>query len=95
MDTHCRSAALASRAVLSAFTASVAVASHVSATAAGSTKLRIGGTSMALGAMGQIGDAYAAVHPGDVIEVVVSLGTSGGLSAVAAGAIDLALAARP
>lgn len=59
------------------------------------TPLRIGGTGMALGTMRQIGDAYAATQTGVALQVLPSLGTSGGLAAVAAGAIELGLAARP
>jgi phosphate transport system substrate-binding protein len=57
--------------------------------------LRIGGTGMALATMHTIGAAYAAERSDVTIEVLKSLGTGGGLSAVAEGAIDLALAARP
>lgn len=58
-------------------------------------QLRFGGTGMALAAMRQVGDAFATRHPGVSIEVLPSLGTGGGLAAVAAGAIDVALSARP
>jgi phosphate transport system substrate-binding protein len=58
-------------------------------------RLRIGGTGMALAAMRQIADAYAATQSGVAIDVLPSLGTGGGLSAAAARAIDIALAARP
>ncbi len=59
------------------------------------THLRIGGTGMALAAMRVVGRSFASRHPGIEVEVLPSLGTSGGLSAVTAGAIDLALSARP
>lgn len=58
------------------------------------TVLRIGGTGMALGTMRQIAQAYAAAQPSVTVQVLPSLGTSGGLAAVAAGAIELALSAR-
>jgi phosphate transport system substrate-binding protein len=57
--------------------------------------LRIGGTGMALATMGQIGDAFLDEDHAATVKVLSSLGTSGGLSAAAAGAIDLSLAARP
>jgi phosphate transport system substrate-binding protein len=56
---------------------------------------QIGGTGMALAAIRQIADAFTAGTPGVTVTVLPSLGTGGGLAAVAAGAIDLALAARP
>jgi phosphate transport system substrate-binding protein len=63
-------------------------------TAAERTILRIGGTGMALATARHIGAAFVAVEPEATVEVLPSLGTGGGLAAVAAGAIDLALAAR-
>jgi phosphate transport system substrate-binding protein len=56
--------------------------------------LRIGGTGMALAAMRQIGDAFTAARPQTTVTILPSLGTGGGLAAVAAGAIDVAVAAR-
>src|SRR6187399_1223876 len=57
--------------------------------------LRIGGTGMALAAMRHVGDRFRALHPGATVQILPSLGTGGGLSAVMAGAVDLALLARP
>lgn len=57
--------------------------------------VRIGGTGMALATMRVIGQDFTAGEPGTTVDVMPSLGTSGGLSALAAGAIDLALSARP
>jgi phosphate transport system substrate-binding protein len=68
-------------------------ARHLSA--AESAQLRIGGTGMALATMRQIGSAFTATKPDVAVKVLPSLGTSGGLSAVAAGAIELAISARP
>jgi phosphate transport system substrate-binding protein len=56
--------------------------------------LRIGGTGMALATMRQIGDAFMAAQPEVAVKVLPSLGTGGGLSAVAAAAIEFALSAR-
>ncbi|MEJ0016968.1 MAG: substrate-binding domain-containing protein [Acetobacteraceae bacterium] len=56
--------------------------------------LRIGGTGMALATMRQIGDLFVATNADVEIRILPSLGTSGGLAAVAAGPIDLALSAR-
>ncbi len=65
------------------------------ASAVDSAQLRIGGTGMALATMRQIGGAFTATQPDVAVKVLPSLGTGGGLSAVAAGAIELAVAARP
>jgi phosphate transport system substrate-binding protein len=56
--------------------------------------LRIGGTGMALATMRQIGAGFVAVWPASTVTVLPSLGTGGGLAAVAESAIDLALSAR-
>jgi phosphate transport system substrate-binding protein len=57
-------------------------------------RLRVGGTGMALAAMGKVAEGFATTEPNVVVEMLPSLGTGGGLSALAAGAIDLALSAR-
>lgn len=56
--------------------------------------IRIGGTGMALATMRQIGQSFAAASPETSVNVLPSLGTGGGLAAVAGAAIDLALSAR-
>jgi phosphate transport system substrate-binding protein len=56
--------------------------------------LRIGGTGMALSTMRQIGDAFVATRPDVAVKVLPSLGTGGGLAAVADAAIGIALSAR-
>jgi phosphate transport system substrate-binding protein len=73
---------------------SVFVGSQRQAWAAEASRLRIGGTGMALAAMRHIGEAFVAVQPEAGVDVLPSLGTGGGLAAVAAAAIDLALSAR-
>lgn len=57
--------------------------------------LRAGGTGMALAAFRQVGERFTALNPGRMVEVLPSLGTSGGLRALEALAIDMALLARP
>ena len=57
-------------------------------------QLVMGGTGMALATIRQIADAFVASQSGVAVDVLPSLGTGGGLSAVAAGAIDIALSAR-
>jgi phosphate transport system substrate-binding protein len=73
---------------------SVFLGSSLSAPAGASVILRIGGTGMALATMRQLGAAFMAARPGVAFDVLPSLGTGGGLAAVAAGAIDLALSVR-
>jgi len=57
--------------------------------------LRMGGTGSGLELLRKLGEAYIADRPDVTVEIVPSLGTSGGLTALAEGAIDLAVAARP
>ncbi len=57
--------------------------------------LKLGGTGGALGTMQQLADAYALSHPGVRVQVLPSLGSSGGIKAVLAGAIQIAVSSRP
>ena len=59
------------------------------------TNLRIGGTGSALGTMKLIADAYEKSHPGIKIHIMPSLGSTAGIKAVLAGAIDLGFSSRP
>ncbi|MGQ0484812.1 MAG: PstS family phosphate ABC transporter substrate-binding protein [Hyphomicrobiales bacterium] len=56
--------------------------------------LRMGGTGAGLELLRKLGNVYTADHPELTVEIVPSLGTSGSLSALADGMIDLAVAAR-
>ncbi|MEP2639498.1 substrate-binding domain-containing protein [Roseobacter sp.] len=56
--------------------------------------LRIGGTGVALGGMTLLGAAFEQQNPGVTVDVLPSLGSSGGVKALVAGAIDLSLSAR-
>jgi phosphate transport system substrate-binding protein len=56
--------------------------------------IRIGGTGSALAAMRVLGTELTRQDPGTNVEVLPSLGTPGGIEALAEGAIDIALAAR-
>ena len=55
----------------------------------------IGGTGAALGAMKVLGDAFMASDPGTRVRLVPSLGSGGGIKALAAGAIQVAVSGRP
>jgi len=57
--------------------------------------LRIGGNGSALGSMKILGAAFEESYPGIRVVVVPSLGTGGGIRAVAKGAIDIGLSGRP
>lgn len=56
--------------------------------------LRVGGTGVALGGMRILGDAFEKRHPEVTVEVLPSLGSSGGVKALIAGAIDLSVTSR-
>jgi phosphate transport system substrate-binding protein len=62
---------------------------------AGADELRIGGTGAALGTMQLLGEAFGARHPDIKIRIVPSLGSAGGIQAIASAAIDLAVTSRP
>jgi len=57
--------------------------------------LRTGGTGAASGMLSQISVALAARDPGTTLEVIPSLGSSGGIAAVADEALDFAVSSRP
>lgn len=58
------------------------------------TRLVIGGTGSALGGMQLIAKAFSEDHPNIKAIVLPSLGSGGGIKALSAGKIDLALSAR-
>jgi len=62
--------------------------------AAGETII-IGGTGSILGTMSAVGKAYEQRNPGVRVRVLPSLGSGGGIDAVAKGAITIGVASRP
>lgn len=72
------------------FSLAVATAGSVHA-----DSLRIGGTGVALGGMTLLAEAFEQANQGTDVVVLPSLGSSGGVRALVAGAIDLAVASRP
>jgi len=59
------------------------------------TLVRVGGTGAALGTMKLLGRAFEKANPGTKVQIVPSLGSAGGIKAVIAGSIDIAIGARP
>jgi len=57
--------------------------------------ITVGGTGCALGGVKRVAEAFQRQNPGVVITIIPSLGSGGGSKAVLAGAVDLALSARP
>lgn len=58
-------------------------------------EILVGGSGATLGGAQRLAEAYAAHHPEGTIKVLPSMGSSGGIKAVAAGAIQIALSTRP
>jgi phosphate transport system substrate-binding protein len=71
----------------------------LAALAAGGSKasaeiVRVGGTGAAQGLMQRLGEAFSAASPGDTLEVMPGLGSTGGIAAVIDGALAIAVTAR-
>jgi len=71
----------------------LAMAAALAADAGG--VLRIGGAGAGLGTLRILGGEFEKAHPGAKVEIVPNLGSSGGIKALLAGAVDLAICARP
>lgn len=81
-----------------AFAIAVAIANALLPGYSGSAhadELRIGGSGAALGTMRLLADAFSVKNPEVRITVAPSLGSGGGIKALAGGAIDLAVTSRP
>lgn len=81
-------AALRRRAIL-------ACAALLMTAAASAQELRIGGTGAALGTVQLLAQAYTKTAPGAKLTVLPSMGSGGGIKAVLAGAVQLAVSSRP
>ena len=76
--------------------AAVAAIALVSGTAeAGEKVVRIGGTGMGLGISEELGAAFAQENPDVEVSVLPSMGSTGGMQALADKAIDVGLSGRP
>lgn len=64
------------------------------APARGESELRVAGTGTALGTMRALAEPFARAHPGFSLRVYPSVGSSGAMKAVAAGAVDVGLSGR-
>src|SRR5512133_1542222 len=65
------------------------------ATGRGGEILRVSGTGTALGALRRLAPVYAKANPGHELKVLASVGSGGAFHAVARGALDVGIAARP
>ncbi len=81
------------RAALAACSGGAVAFAGFAATA--STRLAIGGTGAALGTIRRLAEAFVAQNAGVQLDLPSSLGTTGGLRAVLAGVIDVAVGVRP
>lgn len=83
------------RRVLGAIAAGLAGLHGGASRATDPRRLTIGGTGASLGTMRRLGEAFRDENPGVQLVLPNSLGTTGGLRAVIAGAIDIATSVRP
>jgi phosphate transport system substrate-binding protein len=63
--------------------------------AAGQETVRIGGTGAGVALARQLAAAFELQHPGYAVQIAAGLGSTGGIAAVAAGALDIGVSSRP
>lgn len=80
---------------VSLLAAAVLTCSLTALSTAHAQTLRIGGTGSATELMKRLGAAFEASQEEATVEVVPSLGSSGGIAAARDGALDIAISARP
>lgn len=88
-------AVLNRRHVLGMVGAGIVGTRSVAGWATDSRRLTIGGTGASLGTMRRLAEAFKVDHPEVRLDLPSSLGTTGGMRAVLAGAIDIATSVRP
>lgn len=64
-------------------------------TGARAEEIRMGGTGAGLGTLRLLAEAYARQQSADTVQVLPSLGSGGGMKALLAGAVQVAVIARP
>lgn len=72
-----------------------AMSAALAAAAAHAEEIRIGGTGAALGGMQLLAQAFSKLQPDVQIKVLPSMGSGGGLKALMAGAVHVAVSSRP
>lgn len=75
--------------------AAVALAGALTSVCVRAQEIKIGGTGGALATMQMLADAYRKTRPEAEITVLPSLGSGGGIKAVLAGGIQIAVSSRP
>jgi phosphate transport system substrate-binding protein len=66
----------------------------LSVSVAGADGVKIGGTGAAQGLLDRLAQAYMSANPDHRVEAIPGLGSSGAISAVSAGALDIAISGR-
>jgi phosphate transport system substrate-binding protein len=79
---------------LSALVALMVAATSWPWPARGGDAIRVSGTGTALGTLRLLASAYEKAHPGQVVHLLPSVGSAGGIKAVGDGALDLAVSGR-
>lgn len=57
--------------------------------------LRVSGTGSSLGTLRRLSDAFEKAHPGHRLKILPSVGSTGAIAAVANGALEVGISARP
>lgn len=76
------------------FVAIIAVLAFLAPAVFAEETIRVSGTGAAIGGMKLLGEAFGKKHPGVKVNVFSSLGSSGGIKALDAGKLDIAVSAR-
>lgn len=79
---------------LAVVVAATVIAGVMSPSSATADELRLGGTGAALANIQRLAETFAATRPELTVKAVPSLGSSGGIKALLAGALDVSVSAR-